>query len=103
MTALRSLDGDSITITIEGIPVPQGSKTIVRRGGKAWMIDANADKLKLWRGKVANEADIGLNVRRPGVRRVRVRVPTPEAPQVPAARGEARHRQTHAGNQRRSR
>lgn len=60
MSALRSLDGDSITITIGGVPVPQGSKSIVRRGGKAWMIDANADKLKLWRGKVANEADIGL-------------------------------------------
>ena len=24
MSAVRSLDGDSITITIEGIPVPQG-------------------------------------------------------------------------------
>lgn len=60
MSALRSLDGDSITITVEGIPVPQGSKSIVRRGGKAWMIDANADRLKEWRARVANAADIGL-------------------------------------------
>lgn len=60
MSALRSLDGDSITITVEGVPVPQGSKSIVRRGGKAWMIDANADRLREWRARVANAADIGL-------------------------------------------
>lgn len=46
--------------SVEGVPAPQGSKQIVRRGGKSWMIDANAKVLKPWRQKVAAASDIGV-------------------------------------------
>lgn len=48
-----------ITISVEGLPVPQGSKTIAKGGGKAWLRDANAARLKPWRAKVAAAADTG--------------------------------------------
>lgn len=50
----------SVTFSVEGIPIPQGSKTIAKGGGKVWLRDANAAKLKPWRAKVAAAADIGV-------------------------------------------
>lgn len=41
---------------VDGVPVPQGSKTIGRGGGKVWLRDANAGRLKPWREKVATAA-----------------------------------------------
>lgn len=49
-----------ITFTVEGLPVPQGSKTIAKGGGKTWLRDANASKLKPWREMVAAAADLGV-------------------------------------------
>ena len=48
-----------VTFSVEGVPMPQGSKSLIRRGGKAWMIDANSSRLKPWRQKVAEAADLG--------------------------------------------
>lgn len=45
-----------VEFTVDGVPVPQGSKTIGRGGGKVWLRDANATKLKPWREKVAAAA-----------------------------------------------
>lgn len=41
-----------------GTPVPQGSKTVAQHGGRAWVRDANAGKLKPWRENVANAARV---------------------------------------------
>lgn len=38
-----------IKVTVLGTPIPQGSKTIQRAGTKAWLTDANVNKLKPWR------------------------------------------------------
>lgn len=46
--------------SVEGLPVAQGSKTVARGGGKVWLRDANAAKLKPWRAKVAAAADVGV-------------------------------------------
>lgn len=48
-----------ISFTVEGLPAPQGSKVIARSGGKTWLRDANASRLKPWRAKVAAAADVG--------------------------------------------
>lgn len=39
-----------------GTPIPQGSKTVAQHGGRAWVRDANAGKLKPWRENVATAA-----------------------------------------------
>lgn len=49
----------SVVFTVEGLPVPQGSKTIAKAGGKAWLRDSNAARLKPWRARVAAAADVG--------------------------------------------
>lgn len=49
-----------ISFTVVGEPVPQGSKTVAQYGGKAWLRDANAKKLKPWRALVAEAADLGV-------------------------------------------
>lgn len=49
-----------ITFSVTGLPVPQGSKTIAKGGGKTWLRDANAARLKPWRAKVAAAADLGV-------------------------------------------
>ncbi|MGO3147119.1 MAG: RusA family crossover junction endodeoxyribonuclease [Leucobacter sp.] len=46
--------------SVDGLPVPQGSKTIAKAGKKVWLRDANATKLKPWRQKVAAAADLGV-------------------------------------------
>lgn len=48
-----------IVFNVDGLPIAQGSKTIAKAGGKAWLRDSNAAKLKPWRAKVAAAADIG--------------------------------------------
>lgn len=48
-----------IQLRVDGLPVPQGSKVIARGGGKTWLRDANAARLKPWRAKVAAAADVG--------------------------------------------
>lgn len=48
-----------IQFRVDGLPVPQGSKTVAKAGGKVWLRDANASKLKPWRAKVAAAADVG--------------------------------------------
>ena len=48
-----------IHFSVEGLPIPQGSKVVARGGGKTWLRDANASKLKPWRAKVAAAADVG--------------------------------------------
>lgn len=46
----------SITFRVDGVPIPQGSKTIAKGGGKTWLRDANATKLGPWRKAIAAEA-----------------------------------------------
>ena len=48
-----------IVFRVDGLPIPQGSMTISRSGGKTWMRPANAARLKPWREKVAAAADVG--------------------------------------------
>lgn len=48
-----------ITLWIPGVPVPQGSKTVARGGGKVWLRDSNGKSLKPWRQTIAEHADIG--------------------------------------------
>ena len=50
-----------ITFRVEGVPVPQGSKTVAKAGGKAWLRDSNAAVLKPWRQKVAAASDLGVS------------------------------------------
>ena len=45
-----------ITFRVDGVPVPQGSKTVARGGGRAWLRDANGAKLGPWRRRVADAA-----------------------------------------------
>lgn len=47
---------NEVTFRVDGVPIPQGSKTIAKGGGKVWMRDANAAKLKPWRAKIAAAA-----------------------------------------------
>lgn len=42
----------TIVIQVNGVPVPQGSKTIQRAGSKAWLVNANDKKLRPWRKQV---------------------------------------------------
>lgn len=50
---------ESITLRIDGLPIPQGSKTVAKGGGKVWLRDSNAKVLKPWRAEVAAVADVG--------------------------------------------
>lgn len=45
-----------IVFRVDGLPIPQGSMTIARSGGKTWMRPANAAKLKPWRARIADAA-----------------------------------------------
>lgn len=49
-----------ITFRVDGIPIPQGSKTVAKAGSRVWLRDANAGKLKPWRARVAAAADLGV-------------------------------------------
>lgn len=48
-----------IRFRVDGAPIPQGSKTIAKGGGKSWLRDANAKRLKPWRERIAAASDIG--------------------------------------------
>lgn len=41
------------TYWVTGLPIPQGSKVIARRGNKVWLRDVNGPKLKAWRNMIA--------------------------------------------------
>lgn len=45
-----------LIIRADGVPVPQGSKTVAQYGGKAWLRDSNGAKLKPWRALVEEAA-----------------------------------------------
>lgn len=69
-----------VTIRVDGIPVAQGSKTVAQGGGKTWLRDANATKLKPWRVKVAKAADIGLTFDCPVAVTIYFYMPRPKKP-----------------------
>lgn len=50
---------NQVTFRVDGVPVPQGSKTVAKAGRKAWLRDSNSAVLKPWRAKVAAAADLG--------------------------------------------
>lgn len=49
----------AVTFIVEGVPVPQGSKTVAQGGGKAWLRDSNGKKLKPWRDQIKTAANLG--------------------------------------------
>lgn len=47
-----------LTFSVEGEPRPQGSKAVGRaKGGRAYVYEAGADKLKPWRAAMKTEAE----------------------------------------------
>lgn len=48
-----------ITFSVDGVPIPQGSKKGFVVGRRAVIVDDNKEKLKPWRAKVAAASDIG--------------------------------------------
>ena len=83
---------DVVSIYAPGIPVPQGSKQIVRRGAKSWLIDVGHDKLHTWRANVAGHARQVMDGAEPFDEPVKVRLtfrmPRPKRPKfkVPGVR-----------------
>lgn len=77
-----------IMFSVQGLPIPQGSKTIAQAGGKAWLRDANAARLKPWRQKVAAAADVGESFDCPVVVFAMFYLPRPKKPKwwAPAGR-----------------
>jgi Holliday junction resolvase RusA-like endonuclease len=57
---------EELTITVLGVPVPQGSKKGFARGKGVQIVDDNADVLKPWRKKVRSAAEFVL-ADRPGI------------------------------------
>lgn len=45
-----------LDLHVAGVPATQGSKTAIARGGRAWLIDKNPQKLKPWREAVRSDA-----------------------------------------------
>ncbi len=41
-----------VTFFVPGKPIPQGSKNIMNRGGKSWLVDQNVKNLREWRTSV---------------------------------------------------
>lgn len=79
---------DTVSFFVEGIPVPQGSKVLARRGGKTWMRDVNTTALHAWRHRVAVAADIGVTFDAPVTVTLSFVLPRPKRPRwiVPAVR-----------------
>ena len=71
---------DRVEFHVQGVPIPQGSKTVARGGSKVWLRDANANKLKPWRAKVAAAADVGLTFDCPVAVAVTFYMPKPKRP-----------------------
>ena len=74
------MTGDSVELFVPGVPVQQGSKTLAHGGGKTWMRDANAKRLKPWRAEVAKAADVGVTFDCPVEVRLRFLMPRPKRP-----------------------
>jgi len=51
-----------ITLRVDGEPAPQGSKSIVSRGGKTWMIEKSR-KVEPWRAAIKAAARNGQHLR----------------------------------------
>jgi Holliday junction resolvase RusA-like endonuclease len=79
---------DTVSFFIEGIPVPQGSKTVSQARGKAWLRDANAARLKPWRHVIATHADLGVTFDCPVIVTLSFVLPRPQKPRwgVPAVK-----------------
>lgn len=54
------MDAPALRFRVSGIPVPQGSKRIGRRGARPVILDDNDKVLKRWRADVATAAQIRL-------------------------------------------
>lgn len=82
------ITSDAISFFVDGVPVPQGSKTIARRGDKTWLRDANAGKLRPWRHLVAAASDIGITFDAPVAVELTFVMPKPKRPRwfVPAVK-----------------
>lgn len=85
------MDGDFVQFRVDGVPVAQGSKTIAKGGGKAWLRDANAGKLKPWRSAVAKAADVGVTFDCPVRVLLQFDMPRPKRPKFarPAVKPDA--------------
>jgi len=83
--------GDSVSFRVDGVPVPQGSKTVAKAGSRVWLRDANASKLKPWRALVAEAADVGVSFDCPVVVSMTFFMPMPKRPKfaVPAVKPDA--------------
>ena len=79
---------DTVSFFIEGVPVPQGSKTVSQAKGRAWLRDANAKRLKPWRHVVATHADLGVTFDCPVTVTLSFVLPKPKRPRwtVPAVK-----------------
>ena len=74
---------DTVSFFIEGVPVPQGSKTVSQAKGRAWLRDANAAKLKPWRHVIAAHADLGVTFDCPVTVTLSFVLPRPKRPRWP--------------------
>jgi Holliday junction resolvase RusA-like endonuclease len=79
---------DTVSFFIEGVPVPQGSKTVSQAKGRAWLRDANAARLKPWRHVIATHADLGVTFDCPVIVTLSFVLPRPQRPrwEVPAVK-----------------
>jgi Holliday junction resolvase RusA-like endonuclease len=79
---------DKVSFFIEGVPVPQGSKTVSQAKGRAWLRDANAARLKPWRHVIATHADLGVTFDCPVIVTLSFVLPRPQKPRwtVPAVK-----------------
>jgi Holliday junction resolvase RusA-like endonuclease len=75
---------DTVSFFIEGVPVPQGSKTVSQAKGRAWLRDANAARLKPWRHVIATHADLGVTFDCPVIVTLSFVLPRPQKPRWPA-------------------
>jgi Holliday junction resolvase RusA-like endonuclease len=74
---------DTVSFFIEGVPVPQGSKTVSQAKGRAWLRDANAARLKPWRHVIATHADLGVTFDCPVIVTLSFVLPRPQKPRWP--------------------
>jgi Holliday junction resolvase RusA-like endonuclease len=79
---------DTVSFFIEGVPFPQGSKTVSQAKGRAWLRDANAARLKPWRHVIATHADLGVTFDCPVIVTLSFVLPRPQRPRwaVPAVK-----------------
>lgn len=82
------MTADGVSFFVAGQPVPQGSKTIAKGGGKTWLRDANAGMLRPWRHVVATAADLGVTFDAPVTVTLGFVLPRPKRPRwlVPAVK-----------------